>query len=259
MTRSNTLTRSLALVLFAVAIVIAMPVSAWSGHYYGNSHNWDDDRDRNPSCRIEARPNTAYHYGGRVTLSWETTDADWAQITDIGQVSTDDGSITINAYTSKTYYMTVYADGRSAECETFVNVVGEVRSNSNNYSNYYGQSYYQPPYVLLTQIPYTGFDFGPVGNMIYWMTLAFLAIGSAYLLVYQKGMRALASIPVVSEVIRAGRMQLRAVRSITNVSIQPAAASQRAEQTETLAETRFGSDSMKVIEGETPRIVITRD
>ena len=40
------------------------------------------------------------------------------------------------------------------------------------------------PYVALTQIPYTGFDFGPFGNAMYWIVLAGFAIAGAYLLVY---------------------------------------------------------------------------
>ena len=40
------------------------------------------------------------------------------------------------------------------------------------------------PYVALTQIPYTGYDFGPFGNAMYWIVLAGFAIASAYLVVY---------------------------------------------------------------------------
>lgn len=256
MTRSKTLTQSLAFALFAALLAFAMPVAAWSGN--NNDYNdQEDTNDRNPYCSLQASPNTVNGYGAEVNLSWESTDAEWAEISDVGVVPLD-SSLEVNVYTSKTYRMTVHNGSRSGECEAFVNILGEVRSNSNNYSNNYDTYYAQQPYVHLTQIPYTGFDFGPMGNAIYWMTLMVLAIGGAYLLVYQKGMRAFASIPVVAETIRAGRMQLHAVRSITNVAVQPVAVSQPIMQ-ETLVETRFGSDSMKVIEGETPRIVITRD
>lgn len=44
-----------------------------------------------------------------------------------------------------------------------------------------------PQYVALSQIPYTGFDLGPVGNTIYWMSLMSIAAAGAYLLVYFKG------------------------------------------------------------------------
>ena len=42
----------------------------------------------------------------------------------------------------------------------------------------------QAPYVALTQIPYTGFDFGTFGNAIYWATLVGIALGGAYLALY---------------------------------------------------------------------------
>lgn len=259
MTRSNTVIQSLTFAILGVVLGCAMPAAAWSGHnnnYYGN--NWHDNNDRTPTCWIKASPNTVYHYGGRVNLSWESTDAEWAEITDLGVVPVD-STAGINVYTSKTYRMTVHNGSRSAECDTFVNVVGEVRSNN---TNYYGYNYYpqQSNYVLLTQIPYTGFDFGPVGNAIYWMTLATIAIAGAYLLIYQRGMSALASIPVVHDVIRAGRMQLRVARNLVRTpESTPTVPTQAYVAEETLVATRFGGDSMKVIEGETPRIIITRD
>lgn len=43
------------------------------------------------------------------------------------------------------------------------------------------------PYVSLSQIPYTGFDFGPVGNAMYWLSLISLALGGAYFLLYFRG------------------------------------------------------------------------
>ena len=41
-----------------------------------------------------------------------------------------------------------------------------------------------PPYVSLSQIPYTGFDFGPVGNAMYFAALLAVAAAAAYLLIY---------------------------------------------------------------------------
>ena len=62
-----------------------------------------------------------------------------------------------------------------------------------NYSNYvapyvtptvYATSY---PEVSLSQIPYTGFDFGSFGDSIYYALLAALGIAAAYLLAYYAG------------------------------------------------------------------------
>jgi hypothetical protein len=46
---------------------------------------------------------------------------------------------------------------------------------------------YIAPSVSLTQIPYTGFDFGPIGDSIYWAALLAFAVAAAYLLVYYRG------------------------------------------------------------------------
>ena len=43
------------------------------------------------------------------------------------------------------------------------------------------------PYVTLSQIPYTGYDFGTVGNAIYWGALLAFAGAAAYLLFYFRG------------------------------------------------------------------------
>ena len=51
-----------------------------------------------------------------------------------------------------------------------------------------GYSYSNPsPYVALSQIPYTGFDYGPLGNAMYWAALLSVAVAGAYLLVYYNG------------------------------------------------------------------------
>ncbi len=43
------------------------------------------------------------------------------------------------------------------------------------------------PRVALTQIPYTGFDFGLFGNALYWIALAAFAAASSYLVLYHRG------------------------------------------------------------------------
>lgn len=41
-------------------------------------------------------------------------------------------------------------------------------------------------HVRLSQIPYTGFDYGPLGNAIYWFSLVLFALSAGYLLVYSQ-------------------------------------------------------------------------
>ena len=50
------------------------------------------------------------------------------------------------------------------------------------YSNAYAHSN-----VALTSIPYTGYDFGIGGDMLYWLAISAFALLGAYLIVYYKG------------------------------------------------------------------------
>lgn len=68
------------------------------------------------------------------------------------------------------YVLTVYGqNGQTATCNTYV-TVGNVQ-----------------PYVTLNQIPYTGFDFGPMGDAMYWGALLAFALSAAYLVIYFRG------------------------------------------------------------------------
>ncbi len=258
------------------ALAFALPAYAYQNDYrHDRSH--DDEDVRIPSCELSISPNTV-RYGGEVTLSWESSDAQWAQISDIGAVNPN-GSLRIRVVESKTYHMTVYNDDRSAECDAFVNIPGDHYSGGYphytypNYpqyiypASYPTYTYSVPTYVSLTQIPYTGFDFGPVGNAIYWATLIVLAVGAAYILVYQQGFRALASMELVAETVQAGKMQYRALQRFAGggfvrqsvaakAPVVPAATAPAA--TQTLTVTKLGNDTMAMVEGDQPRIVITR-
>ncbi|MDB5187700.1 MAG: hypothetical protein JWO50_220 [Candidatus Kaiserbacteria bacterium] len=64
--------------------------------------------------------------------------------------------------------------------------------------------------VRLTQIPYTGFDFGPVGNSIYWLALFLFALSAAYLLIYSQS-RFFRSI---SNVIRKTALSIDSLRGV---------------------------------------------
>ena len=39
-------------------------------------------------------------------------------------------------------------------------------------------------YVEISQLPYTGFDFGPLGNALYFSVLALIAVSAAYAALY---------------------------------------------------------------------------
>lgn len=109
---------------------------------------------------------------GMVSLSWSSTGATSAYITpNIGNVNVN-GSTNIYAYGNAVYTLTVTGQGGTYTCRT--------------------QSYIAPqapatPYVSLSQIPYTGFDFGTFGNAMYWLALLSFAVAGAYLVVYYQG------------------------------------------------------------------------
>ena len=112
-------------------------------------------------------------------FSWSSTGAVSAYLESVGQVGVN-GSYTIYPQSSRTYTLTVYdGQGRSDRCRVAISV-----------NPYYipppQPPHYYPiyPEVSLTQIPYTGFDFGPVGNALFWLAVLAFALSGAYLLVY---------------------------------------------------------------------------
>jgi len=115
--------------------------------------------------------------------------------------------------------------------------------------------------VSLSQIPYTGFDFGATGNAIYWMSLVAFALSAAYLLVYYKG-GAMNLIPSF-----AGKHVLRTrTRTRTVVASAPAPVETTVieeaplEAPLTEAPARHAVDAMRIDTSDgMPRIVITRN
>jgi len=113
-------------------------------------------------------------------------------------------------------------------------------------------SYYVPPtyapyrYVSLSQIPYTGYDFGVVGNTLYWLAIFAVAVSAAYLAVYY--------IPAFAGM--KSRMPKK-VMEAPQIFVRSAASS--ASTTARNAGTTF-QDSMTFAASEngTPRIVIAR-
>lgn len=223
-TFTSAIRRSITAALVAVSVMaFAAPAYASSSYhddddyrydnYHSSNSNWrydnrDYDRDRIPSCWITASPNTA-GYGGTIRLVWESSEyADYADITDIGRVETD-GERVINVYDSKTYYMTVYNDGKSSTCSTLVNIPGDgyrgnypyyYQSTYYNYNNQYPYYNYTTPtytypttytypnqYLALSQIPYTGVDFGFAGTLLAWLGVILAATLGAGFIAYRFG------------------------------------------------------------------------
>src|SRR3989344_8536887 len=92
------------------------------------------------SCSLTASPSTIQN-GGSSNLSWTSFGASSASLSDgLGNVSTN-GSLSVRPETSRNYTLTVRDTyGRTNTCNAWVSTSGS--------------------YISLSQVPYTGFDFG---------------------------------------------------------------------------------------------------
>jgi|GEM_PF-1515358 hypothetical protein len=125
---------------------------------------------QNVSCSISAYPSSV-QAGQYTYLTWQSSGATSATLTSYGNVAPN-GSLSVRPYGSTNYVLTVYGyNGQTSTCNTYITV---------------GSSYITPS-VTLSQIPYTGFDFGTLGDTMYWLMLAVFALSAGYLLVYYKG------------------------------------------------------------------------
>jgi hypothetical protein len=173
-------------------------------------------------------------------LSWSATNASSAYISNVGSVAVN-GSQTVWPSMTTTYQMTVYGqNGQTANCSTTV------------YTN-------SAPYVSLTQIPYTGFDFGTVGNAMYWLGLAVLAVGGAYLMVYYlpRTMLGKAGIPTLALATNTKRYA-----PIVPAMAPVLAQKQAAHPIVAEMRTRGVQDTMAIVtskDGSMPKIVIQRN
>ncbi len=109
--------------------------------------------------------------GQSARLSWSSSaNVNRAFLSDsIGSVAPT-GSLIVTPESSRNYVLTVYGmNGASSSCNVSLSVTNRA------------------PYVSLSQIPYTGFDFGSVGNAIYWMSLMVFSVAAGYLVIYFNG------------------------------------------------------------------------
>ena len=117
-------------------------------------------------CVITASPSTIQN-GQAAILNWNSMGPGNAWISDgIGFVAPV-GSLAVRPNVSTNYVLTVNGPQGPRTCNVFVNVTGS--------------------YVSLSQIPYTGFDLGTLGNAAYWTGLLSFALAAAYLVVYYQG------------------------------------------------------------------------
>ena len=139
------------------------------------------EKEKAPSCTLSVEPSVITR-GQSVHITWSSKNAVSARLSGFGSVSPH-GSLTAHPTEATTYRLTVRsASGESAICEAPVRIVD--------------QPVIPPPpilpppqypYVELNQIPYTGFDFGPIGNSAYWFGLITASMGGAYTVFYSGG------------------------------------------------------------------------
>lgn len=215
-----------------------------------------------PSCTITINYNTNNAYGvysnQLATLTWSATNATYGYISPtVGTVS-NYGSMTVYPTSGQVYSMTVYGQGGgTATCRT--------------------QTYYAPvlpvaptpvnptPYVSLSQIPYTGFDFGTLGNALYWLSLVAFAGALAYLVLYFQG-GALAVIGTRGNRVQAEMPRITVSKAPAFVAPSAPAVVEKKEEAVVspiqFATAKAAEDKMEVKfskGGEMPRIVISRN
>src|SRR3989344_4594215 len=203
--------------------------------YYGSSYSYPYTYSATPSCTITASAGA----NGRVVLTWYSANATSAYISPaVGSVSPS-GSTNIYPYGNSLYTLTVSGAGGSATCQTsaYYNAVATSVSVSST-----------APYVALTQIPYTGFDYGPVGNALYWLGILGFAVAAAYLVVYF--IPALFRLRLVSAPVRA-----------MNQNSAPTVHAEQKDKVSAPVASYFGTrDAMVAVhskDGSAPRLVIT--
>ena len=141
-----------------------------------------------PSCVLTAS-NSGYNFNygaGATVLTWSSTNANSGYITPLVGTVAPSGSTAVYPRGNTLYTLTVSGNGGTSSCQTYT---------SGSYVAPIAAVYSAPavaaaaaaPYVALTQIPYTGFDFGTFGNAMYWALLALFAVAISYLVLYFRG------------------------------------------------------------------------
>jgi|GEM_PF-4821618 len=237
MTRTAIAVSLLAALLFGATFAFADHNDRYDydryGSYYGgygyNNHGYNYDYHRKPTCSVSTyRTSGNNPYDGSVTISWWSSNATSAYLTGVGTVSPN-GSQVVYGTQYSSYTLTVYGPGGSTTCSAsspFYDAgykhryLGGYNYVSNPYFNYpvytypYVGSTVYPTYnyVTLSQVPYTGFDFGLLGNSLYWLAMILLAALGAYFIVYSHS----GTMPraFAQEVALAARNQIRLVKTI---------------------------------------------
>lgn len=143
-----------------------------------------------PRCDLEVSK-TKVNRGDKVTLSWDTSNADSVRIKDDrGNTIFDtadysssqrkkylDGEIDVVINRTTEFTLNARGDGGSKTCRV------EVKANDVEVYEKRDQGYV----IALTQVPYTGFEAGPFLTFLFYAMLTLWALFIAYVLVIKKG------------------------------------------------------------------------
>ena len=157
-----------------------------------------------PACTLSTNP-TYINQGGSSTITWTSSNTTSGSINNgIGNVAVS-GSTSVSPSVTTTYTGTfIGTNGQTVNCQTTVVVNnppppppppgctyscgGGGGGQFISFQGVSGQIIQSPPvaaaYVSLSQIPYTGLDLGPVGTVVYWITLILICLAAAYLIIF---------------------------------------------------------------------------
>ena len=205
--------------------------------YYGsgyNNHGYNNDYRRKPTCSITTYRSSGNNpYDGLVTVSWWSSNATSAYLSNVGSVNTS-GSQVFSGGQYSAYTLTVSGPGGTTNCSASSPYFDSGSNHHTKYSHgsygylasptfvnpvhsypYVGSAVYSAApttYVTLTQMPYTGFDFGTFGNSLYWLGIIVVALLGAYAIVYSHS--GVLPRTFAREVAVAARNQARVMKSL---------------------------------------------
>ena len=164
----------------------------YNGNYYTNPYN-SYDYSHAPYCTI-----TISNYGNvsgypqSAQLSWHAENATSAYLSpEYGSVPLSD-TRTVYPHSGMVYTLTVYGPSGVTTCQTTASsyyTPYDYSYNTYPYSYAYATPYVTTPYITLSQMPYTGFDYGPIGNALYFAALLVFALAVGYVSTYYVGVR----------------------------------------------------------------------
>lgn len=209
------------------------PYTTYGYNYGYDQHGYNNDYRRKPTCSISTYRSSGNNpYDGSVTVTWWASNATSAYLSNVGSVNTS-GTRVFNGAQYSAYTLTVSGPGGTTDCSAtnplFTTDSKYYKKYSHSSHGYIASPTFAHPvfsypyvsstvytaapttYVTLTQMPYTGFDFGTFGNSLYWLGIILAALLGAYAIVYSHS--GMLPRTFAREVAVAARNQTRFVKS----------------------------------------------